>query len=81
MTSINYTLYDRYEIMRKCWEMRLDDRPSFMELNKTTSKYVEHIAGYLELGYNPFAGMKKFSSTTELKDNQMKEEDVESELK
>ena len=39
--------------------MRLDDRPPFMELYRSTSKYIEHIAGYLELGYNPFAGKKQ----------------------
>ena len=64
-------------MMRKCWEMKLDDRPSFMELYKSTSKYIEHIAGYLELGYNPFTGI---IPTTELKDDQSKEEDIEAEM-
>ena len=48
---------DSYQIMMKCWEAAPDDRPSFKELHKVTSKYTEHIAGYLELGFNPFAGI------------------------
>ena len=44
-------------MMMKCWEMVPEDRPSFKELHENTSKYVEHIAGYLEMGFNPFAGM------------------------
>ena len=34
--------------------MSPNDRPHFQELYKSTSKYVEGIAGYLELGFNPF---------------------------
>ena len=44
----------RYGIMRKCWEMSPEDRPSFKELTKTISKYIERVAGYLEIGFNPF---------------------------
>ena len=42
-------------MMWKCWETSPDDRPTFKELHKNTSKYIEHIAGYLEMGFNPFA--------------------------
>ena len=42
--------------MMKCWEAAPDDRPCFKELRNDTSNYAEHIAGYLELGFNPFAG-------------------------
>ena len=34
--------------------MSPNDRPHFEKLYKNTSKYVEGIAGYLELGFNPF---------------------------
>ena len=44
-------------MMMKCWEMVPEDRPSFKELHENITKYVEHIAGYLEMGFNPFAGM------------------------
>ena len=46
-----------YMMMMKCWEMMAEDRPSFKELHKKTSKYIERIAGYLEMGFNPFTGM------------------------
>ena len=42
-------------MMRKCWETSPDDRPTFNEMYTNTSKYIEHIAGYLEMGFNPFA--------------------------
>ena len=48
-----------YAMMKKCWETVPDDRPTFKELRKNTSKYIEHIAGYLEMGFNPFAGGEK----------------------
>lgn len=34
--------------------MSPEDRPSFKELTKTISKYIERVAGYLEIGFNPF---------------------------
>ena len=43
-------------MMKKCWEMEPDKRPSFKELHTLTSNYIEQIAGYLDLGFNPFAG-------------------------
>ena len=44
----------RFTMMRKCWDMEPDKRPSFKELHTITSKYIEQIAGYLDLGFNPF---------------------------
>ena len=41
--------------MMKCWEMMPEERPSFKELHMITSKHIERIAGYLEMGFNPFA--------------------------
>ena len=43
-------------MMRKCWEMDPKDRPTFKELHTNTSQYMERIAGYLEIQFNPFAG-------------------------
>ena len=45
-------------MMRKCWVMSPDDRPTFKELYSNTSKYIERIAGYLNLGCNPFTGVQ-----------------------
>ena len=56
----------------ECWEAAPDDRPSFKELRKTTTKYTERIAGYLEIGYNPFADMEKVK--TNLTENKPKDE-------
>ena len=50
-----------YAMMSKCWETSPDDRPTFKELNKNTSKYIEHIAGYLEMGFNPFDGGERLN--------------------
>ena len=61
-----------YEMMKKCWEMAPDDRPAFKQLNKNTSIYIERIAGYLELGFNPFAGMEDISGEEE---KQMEDEE------
>lgn len=38
--------------------MSASDRPTFKELYLNTSKYIERIAGYLDLGFNPFTGVK-----------------------
>ena len=63
-----------YEMMKKCWEMAPDDRPPFKQLYKNTSIYIERIAGYLELGFNPFAGMEDVSRVEE---KQMEDEEGE----
>ena len=67
-------------VMRNCWEMSPNDRPSFKELHKATSEYIEHIAGYLGLGYNPFAGVRMLRSTIKLDNKQREEEAAESEV-
>ena len=51
--------------MMECWRAAPDDRPSFKELHTTTSKYTERIAGYLEIGFNPFAGVEGARPTSE----------------
>ena len=42
-------------MMQKCWEKSPKDRPTFKELHLNLNQYIEHIAGYLEMGFNPFA--------------------------
>ena len=42
-------------MMLQCWELVPDKRPSFKTLYKYTSNVVEGLAGYLEMGFNPFA--------------------------
>ena len=61
--------------MRKCWETSPDDRPTFKELYTNTNKYIERIAGYLEMGFNPFAGDgERVKSAVEEKDDEMMSE-------
>ena len=63
--AISYS--DSYVMMRKCWEMLPEKRPSFKDLYTNTSQYIEHIAGYLDLGFNPFAAAKRAKSVAEEK--------------
>lgn len=46
----------RYTMMMKCWDIVPENRPCFKELYMITSKHIERIAGYLEMGFNPFVG-------------------------
>ena len=54
-------------MMLQCWELSPDKRPTFKTLYMDTSKFIEEIAGYLELGFNPFVEQR---STAE-EDNYM----------
>ena len=45
----------RYGVMKRCWDILPVNRPTFRQLHIHTSRFVERIAGYLEVGYNPFA--------------------------
>ena len=45
-----------YEIMMQCWKMSPEDRPTFKEICSNVSKFIERIAGNLEIGFNPFTG-------------------------
>ena len=40
----------------QCWKMSPEDRPTFKEIYSSVSKFIERIAGYLEIGFNPFTG-------------------------
>ena len=71
--------------MKKCWEKTPRDRPTFKEIYTNISKYIEHIAGYLDMGFNPFAGSKEStdSDTTMggLEKEEQNEEEMESDIK
>ena len=51
-----------YIMMMKCWKMAPDDRPTFKEIYSNISKYIERMAGYLEMGFNPFAAGEEVKS-------------------
>ena len=55
-------------MMMKCWETVPDDRPTFKELCTNTNKYIERIAGYLEMGFN--GDGEKVKSAVEEKDDE-----------
>ena len=42
-------------MMLQCWELAPDKRPSFKTLYTNTSIFIEGLAGYLEMGFNPFS--------------------------
>ena len=44
--------------MTKCWKFLPENRPSFTELHDCTSNYLERVAGYLEVNFNPFDSME-----------------------
>ena len=50
-----------------------NDRPTFKELSSSLSKYIEAIAGYLEVTYNPFHGNQFGGGEEEKKET---EEDI-----
>ena len=60
--------------MIKCWEYEPGYRPSFQELHKSTSRYVERIAGYLEMSFYSTEG-KESNATKEKEDREEEEED------
>ena len=51
-------------MMTECWNFQPDDRPSFSELYANTSNYLERVAGYLEMNFNPFGGMGRSTLIT-----------------
>ena len=69
----------RYETMKKCWEMKPEKRPTFSELYANITKYIERIAGYLDLGFNPFPGVEGGKTIAE-EDMEGKECDPEAAL-
>ena len=45
-------------MMLQCWELAPENRPPFNTLYMDTSRFIERIAGYLEIGFNPFSAEK-----------------------
>ena len=66
----------------KCWVKDPVSRPTFKELHLSVSKYIECIAGYLDIGFNPFAGGGggEGEDGGEVDDDVLKEEEGEAEL-
>ena len=65
-------------MMIQCWEMAVEDRPTFSEISLTISKFIEHIAGYLQMGYNPFKrGVGKDDENKEEDEKEQEEEKEE----
>ena len=44
-----------------------NNRPLFKDLHTITSQYIEHIAGYLELEFNPFTGRARVNEEAMVK--------------
>ena len=65
--------------MTKCWQTVPEDRPTFKEISFIISQFIEHIAGYLQIGFNPFTEEDKVTGVEmtrkELKIKNREEED------
>ena len=59
----------RYLVMMNCWKASPKERPSFREIHKDLSMFTERVAGYLDMGFNPFKDGEKVS--TKKVDNEM----------
>ena len=58
----------------ECWKMSPEERTTFNDLCHTISKFIEHIAGYLDIGFNPFTTVE---GGEERKEEGVKERDEE----
>ena len=63
----------------QCWKMSPEERPTFKELCLSVSKFIEHIAGYLEIGFNPFTAAAT-SASEEGGGGEESSEEMESEV-
>ena len=64
-------------MMLECWESAPDKRPSFKTLYTNTSKFIEGLAGYLEVGFNPFAAQTATEPGDEEATNERSEDEEE----
>ena len=53
-----------YSVMKKCWEASPKDRPSFTEIYEELSHFIERVAGYLDIKFNPFLADERGKDTT-----------------
>ncbi|CAI8036254.1 Tyrosine-protein kinase Dnt, partial [Geodia barretti] len=68
-----------YGIMKQCWQMMPEERPTFTELYFTVSNIIERMAGYLQVGYNPFLGRGDEEKAEEMEEEEEEEEKEEKE--
>ena len=61
-----------------CWKMSPEERPTFKDLCCNVSNFIEHIAGYLDVGFNPFSNVERGDEGKE--DNKYNEEEQEEEM-
>ena len=67
-------------MMKECWEALPENRPSFKQLYIIISKFIERIAGYLEIGFNPFTGDEGNSPEEDEADEEGAESEPESDV-
>ena len=65
--------------MKACWEMAPEERPTFKQLYLKISKFIEHMADYMQMGYNPFTVERIEGKEEEEEDDEEKEESGEGE--
>ena len=58
--------------MMKCWESSPKERPLFSEIYKDVTRIIGRIAGYLDVGYNPFTAKQKEKSVSKDEKDEMK---------
>ena len=64
-----------YGIMKQCWQMMPEERPTFTELYLTVSNIIERMAGYLQVGYNPFLGRGDEEKAEEMEEEEEEEKE------
>ena len=42
-----------------CWKMSPEERPTFKDICCIVSNFIEHIAGYMDIGFNPFSNVER----------------------
>ena len=56
LTLCSFVSLHSFRLMSQCWEKVPENRPTFKKLYSNISKFIERIAGYLDMGFNPFTG-------------------------
>ena len=56
-----------------------EERPTFTELYLTVSNIIERMAGYLQVGYNPFLGRGDEEKAEEMEEMEEEEEEEKEE--
>ena len=74
-----FHLFSYLIIMKQCWQMMPEERPTFTELYLTVSNIIERMAGYLQVGYNPFLGRGDEEKAEEMEEMEEEEEEEKEE--